>query len=108
MAMKRPQTLEAYTDLVEQALFETRDLRAIAEYDEGEGMGGALVFVDELEKELITLKAALQSGDYEFADEDLPIMAIATSQPSSVLPFWTLLKLINETHRQGLGSTDEN
>ncbi len=101
----RPRTPEEYVDLVEQALFEIEELRASAEYDMEE-MGEALGFVDELEAGVRALLESMRDGSYRFADEDLPFMRLIEPVHESLLPFKSLLKLINETHRQGLDTGD--
>lgn len=97
----RPKTANEYVELVRQALFELEDLRAAAEYD-GESMGDALAFVDDLERGVRAVYDAMAAGRYEFADEDLPFMHIVQVADDRMLPFKNLLKVINETHRQGL------
>ena len=101
----RPRTPEEYVDLVEQALFEIEELRASAEYDMEE-MGEALGFVDELEAAVRALLESMRDGSYRFADEDLPFMRLIEPVHESLLPFKSLLKLINDTHRQGLDTGD--
>ncbi len=101
----RPRTPEEYVDLVEQALFEIEELRASAEYDMEE-MGEALGFVDELEAGVRALLESMRDGSYRFADEDLPFMRLIEPVHESLLPFKSLLKLINDTHRQGLDTGD--
>ncbi|VAX10838.1 hypothetical protein MNBD_GAMMA25-2487 [hydrothermal vent metagenome] len=102
--MKRPATLEAYTDLVEQGLFEVEELRFSVEFDE-EFMEGALNFVGALEEELKQMMAALKEDRYEFVDKDLGFMSLVKNQSNMILPFKGLLNLINTTHRKGLLDT---
>ncbi len=104
--MKRPATMDAYIDLVEQGLFEVEELRFSVEFDE-EFMEGALNFVDILEQQLKDLMASLKEGHYEFADEDLPFMELVKTQSNLILPFKGLLTLINTTHRKGLEPAEE-
>jgi len=104
--MKRPTTMDAYIDLVEQALFEVDELRFSVEFDE-EFMEGALNFVGILEQQLKDLLASLKEQRYEFSDEDLPFMIIVKEQNNLILPFKGLLNLINTTHRKGLESAEE-
>jgi hypothetical protein len=44
---------------------------------------------------------AMREGRYSFGREDLPFMDIAAAHASE-MPFHTLLKQINDTHRRGL------
>jgi len=99
--MKRPNTIEDYVYLVQSALDDVIDLKMAAEYDM-EDMGEALSFVDNLETEVTKLLSELKSGNYEFKDEDLPLMSIVNAQNDLMLPFKTLFTRINATHRKGL------
>ena len=49
----------------------------------------------------------MEDGSYDFADADLPFMAIVDKQNEQVLPFKRMLRLINLTHRQGLDAGGE-
>jgi hypothetical protein len=104
--MQRPRTSEDYVELVRQSLLEVEELRQAAEYDTDE-MSAALGFLDPLEADLRALYASMEDGSYDFADADLPFMAIVDKQNERVLPFKRMLRLINLTHRQGLDSGDE-
>lgn len=99
--MKRPNTIDAYIYLVQSALDDVIDLKMSAEYDM-EDMGEALSFVDELENEVKKLLSNLKSDNYEFKDEDLPLMSIVNAQNDLMLPFKNLFLRINDTHRKGL------
>ncbi|MDH5447365.1 MAG: general secretion pathway protein GspF [Gammaproteobacteria bacterium] len=101
MAIDRPSTMEDYIELVNQALFEVDELRSSIEYDE-EFMGDALNYVESLENGLKSLYASMKSGTYQFADEDLGFMANVKKAPGIPIPFKTMLRLINQTHRLGL------
>ncbi len=104
MTIKRPQTMEAYIDLVDQAVFEAADLRAAIEYD-SEYMEGIDGFVTELENELKALLESLKDGSYSFSEEDLPFMSLVNSVNDVLLPFKYLLKQINHTHTAGLDNS---
>ncbi len=104
--MKRPATIEAYIDLVEQGIFEVEELRFSVEFDE-EFMEGALNFVDILDHQLKELLSSLKEDRYEFDDEDLPFMELVKHQSNLILPFKGLLNLINTTHRKGLETAEE-
>ena len=102
----RPKTPEEYVSLVDQALFEIEDLRMAMEYDM-DSLGGAGEFLDLLEREVKTLRAAMADGSYRFGKEDLPFMKLVESQDERLLPFKYLFATINRTHKQGL-NVDEN
>ena len=92
--------MEHLIDLVKQALDEFADLRHSAEYDT-EDMEVALGFVDPVVGQLRELLKELNSDQHEFKDEDLPFMALVNKQHDMILPFKYLLRVINQTHRQG-------
>ncbi len=101
--MKRPKTMHEYKDLIEQALIEVDELRHIINYemdDDGKEAG----FLVPLEAELNRIKEAMAMGDYEFRDEDLPIMSCLPKREFEGLPFKYLLDVVNWTHRMGLES----
>ena len=101
MAMDRPRTQQAYIGLVNQAMVNVEALRGAIKSDE-ESMGGALGVVERLDGNLRALYASLIGGSYQHADEDLDFMAVVNTAPEVWLPFKPLLRLINQTHRQGL------
>jgi hypothetical protein len=101
--MDRPKTLEAYIELVNRAMIDAEELRRAIEYDE-EYMGGAMGIAETLENNIKSLYASLIGGSYQHADEDLDFMEIVNTAPEVWLPFKPLLRLINQTHRQGLES----
>ena len=103
MAMDRPASQEAYIELVNQALMDVDDLRSSIEYDE-EFMGGAMDVTETLENSLKSLYASLSDNSHQFIDEDLDYIAVINKTPDMWLPFKPLLRLINQTHRQGLES----
>jgi len=99
--MIRARSMQEYRDLIQQALFETADLRASAEFDE-EYMGDSMTFTDPLEAALRDLEREVAQDTYVFGGEDLPFMPIVVATAPSVLPFRQLLFRINDTHRNGL------
>jgi hypothetical protein len=103
--LKTPETPEAYYDLVQQALFEMAELRESLEYDELDAnvMHTAFGVLDNIEKPLQDMAAAMRAGTYEFADADLPFIAPMRRQADRAIPFKHLLNMINSTHRLGLG-----
>lgn len=105
MKEKRASSMEQFIDLVQQAVDETNDLLAAAEYDY-EDMGMVHEFVEPLMQDLKNLQAALRDGTHAFSDEDLPFMAIVEAQNDNALPFKFLLRMINNTHRLGLAEEE--
>lgn len=98
---QRPKTPEAYVELIQQAIFEIDDLRAAVEYD-GESMGGAIEFLDELDGHMQAMRRKMEEGNYRFEDKDLPFMEVVEKSDERLLPFKYLLRMINATHRMGL------
>lgn len=107
MKEKRATTMEQFVDLVQQAVYETEELQASAEYDY-EDMGMVLEFVNPLLEELRQLQATLRDGSYTFRDEDLSFMTIVEAQHDAALPFKFLLRMINNTHRMGLAEVGDD
>ena len=104
--IKRPKTVEAYVELVNQALFETEDLRMAMEYD-AESMGN-LPYLEILEPILKDLRESMRDGSYQFENEDLSFMDIVEKESDKTMPFKFLLRMINETHRKGLDISDDD
>ena len=100
--IKRPATIEAFRELVQQALYEVEELRMSVEYDM-EFMEDALGIVEPLERNLRELLAEIDTGDYMFGEQPLAYMSFIDRQSNAILPFKSLLKQINDTHINGLG-----
>jgi hypothetical protein len=58
-------------------------------------------FLDSLQEGIGALYDAMKEGRYAFGREDLPFMDLAGKYAEEI-PFHTLLKQINETHRRAL------
>ncbi len=101
--MMRPRTLEAFQELVRQALFEIDELRAAVEYElEEEGMPAELDLLDPIRAELQSLLGRLESGGYAFGGEPLAYMGLIQRLDTPSLPIRPLLVRINDTHCHGL------
>ncbi|WP_346014587.1 hypothetical protein [Thiocystis violacea] len=92
--------MDEYVEWVRQAVFEVDDLRDCLEYA-SEDMASAPAFLDPLEAGVKAVHAAMRDGSDAFGREDLPFMDLAGKYAEEI-PFHTLLKQINETHRRGL------
>ena len=106
MSLRRAKTVDEYVEWVRQAVFEVDDLRACLEF-ELEELKQFPVFLDPLEQGIKAIYQHMLDGTYGFGREDLPFMDLA-AQFSSEIPFHTLLKQINETHRRGLDTDSED
>ena len=100
MGVRRARTSEEYIEWVKQAVFEVEDLRNCLEFDMEE-LGRFPVFLDPLEQGIKSVYQSMCEGKYSFGREDLSFMEVA-EQHAEEIPFHTLLKQINETHRRGL------
>lgn len=100
MTLRRARSAEEYIEWVKQAVFEVQDLRECLEY-ELEDMNKFPAFLDPLQESINGVYQAMAGGNYHFGREDLPFMGILARYAGEI-PFNTLLKQINETHRHGL------
>jgi hypothetical protein len=100
MSLRRARTVDEYVEWVRQAVFEVDDLRACIEF-ETEDVRQFPDFLDPLDEGIKGLHQSMLDGTYAFGREDLPFMDLA-AQFAEEIPFHTLLKQINETHRRGL------
>lgn len=106
MSLRRARNVGEYVDWVKQAVFEVGDLRDCLEY-EVEDMAKFPAFLDPLEDGIRAVYDSMKDGTYSFGREDLPFMDLATRYADEI-PFHTLLKQINETHRRGLDLEGED
>ena len=100
MSLRRAKSADEYVEWVRQAVFEVGDLRECLEY-ELEDLQRFPAFLDPLQEGIEGIYRSMEEGTYVFGREDLPFMDLA-EQYSEQIPFRTLLKQINETHRRGL------
>ena len=104
--MKRARTVDEYVALVKDALYEVDDMRAAIEYD-GEGMGDGVKIIDELEEILKEIYSSMQAGEYCWRTGDLKYMDLIRDLDDGVVPFYSLLIRINDTHKNGLEPDEE-
>ena len=103
----RARNQEEFIYLINQALDEIFDLRAAIEYDE-EFMGDAAFIVDPLEKGLQRLLNAVKAGEYTPGEGDLlDFLHVLKNTDQRAIPFWTVLKLILDTHTDGYQDAGE-
>lgn len=103
MSVQRARSAEEYADWVKQAKFEVEDLRGCLLYDMEEiGESGRFpVFLEPLAKSIDAVYQSMCNGEYTFGREDLPFAGIVDRYANDI-PFYLLLRQINETHRYGL------
>jgi len=107
MSLQRARSVEEYIEWIKQAVFEVADLRECLEF-ELEDLGRFPAFLDPLEEGIRSVYDNMCEGTYSFGREDLPFMDVADRHAEEI-PFYLLLKQINETHRKGLDvPTDED
>ena len=100
MSLRRARSADEYIDWVKQAVFEVDDLRDCLEF-EFEDLNRFPAYLDPLDRGIKDLFEAMKQGSYQFGREDLPFMDILHVYGDQI-PFATLLKQINETHRKGI------
>jgi len=100
MSLRRAKTVEEYVEWVRQAVFEVDDLRNCLEF-ELEDLNRFPAFLDPLDQGIKGVYQAMREGTYSFGRGDLPFMDLAEKYADDI-PFLTLLKQINETHRKGI------
>lgn len=106
MSLRRARTAEEYVEWVKQAVFEVGDLKDCLLY-EAEELQNFPAYIEPLESGVKGLYKSMEEGTYSFGREDLPFMEVAYQNEADI-PFHTLLKQINETHRKGLEIDEED
>ncbi len=103
MAVQRARSAEEFAEWVKQAKFEAEDMRLCLMYDQEEiGESGRFpVFLKPLSESIETIYQSMCNGEYCFGREDLPFIEILDRYANDI-PFYLLLRQINETHRYGL------
>lgn len=97
----RARTEEEFIYLINQALDEIFDLRAAIEYDE-EFMDNAAMIVEPLNNGLTRLLNAVKSGEYKTGEGDyVEFLHVLRNTDQRAIPFWSVLKLILDTHNEG-------
>jgi len=100
--MKRPKTVDEYIDLMHQAVYEVDELRSIMDEDSDE-FAPFRPYIDLLDKQLRQMYDDMLTGNYRFDPNgpELPFMDVVRKLGPR-LPFGNLLKVIDQTHREGL------
>lgn len=106
MSLRRARSADEYADWVKQALCEVGDLKDCLLY-EVEDLQHFPAYVEPLEQGVRRVYDAMVDGTYRFGREDLLFMDVLRRHERQI-PFHTLLKQINETHRKGLDVPDDD
>lgn len=107
MSLRRARTAEEYADWVKNALFEVEDLKNCLLYEAEDDMLRFPAYIEPLEEGVRQVYDAMCDGTYRFGREDLLFMEVVRRFEHEI-PFHTLLKQINETHRKGLDVPEED
>ena len=100
MSLRRARSADEYIQWVQNAVFEVYDLRNCFDFELDEG-GRYPAFLEPLDSTIKGLLEQMKQGSYQFGREDLAFMDIVHRYGDDI-PFATLLKQINETHRKGI------
>jgi len=104
--MQKPENVDDYIELIDQAIFETAELIACAN-DEGEGEAEFSLMLPafrELEAGLKALRAEIMRNEHRVGGgHDLPFMPLVQRERKQ-LPFVTLLDAINLAYKKGFRS----
>ena len=106
MSLRRARTPDEYAEWVKQAMFEVGDLKDCLLY-EMEDLQRFPVYIEPLEEGIRQVYEAMVAGSYQFGREDLMYMDVLRLYEDQI-PFHTLLKQINETHRKGLDVPEQD
>lgn len=106
MSLQRARTAEEYIEWVKQAKFEVADLKECLLFEE-EQLAHFPPYLEPLEDGVEKIYQDMCNGTYAYGREDLPFMEM-TYRYAEEIPFHTLLKQINETHRKGLDVPEQD
>jgi hypothetical protein len=100
--MKRPKTADEYIDLMHQAVYEVDEICSIMD-EESDDFAPFRPYIKLLDTQLRKMYDDMLSGAYKFDPNgpELPFMEVVR-RLGPRLPFSSLLKVIDETHRFGL------
>lgn len=96
----RATDMNAYIELLKDALYEVRDMRAAGEFDDG-FMDASAQYVEVLEPALIKILDDIENDQYALGGTALSFMPMVRGASQIILPFKPLLVRINDTHMNG-------
>lgn len=99
--MHTPTNPDEFLDLLDQALFETRDMLSVIE-SEGEDseLGGYLGLFETLEGMLVALHAEVCARRHEFGGSELAYTELARRFRGQI-PFADILDMLNQVQKDG-------
>lgn len=106
MSLRRARSADEYAEWVKQAMFEVGDLKDCLLY-EIEDLQRFPAYIEPLEEGIKQVYDAMVGGTYQFGRVDLQFMDVLRRYEDEI-PFHTLLKQINETHRKGLDVPEQD
>jgi len=103
ITIQRARSVDEYVKWIKDAMFEVDDLKAclLFDMDEAGARGSFPIWLEPLEKEVKSIHQLMVDGSYTFGREDFLFVELLEFNAHDI-PFSTLLKQINATHREGL------
>jgi len=99
--MHIPKNLDEFLDLLDQAIFETRDMLSAIESEGEDGeLGEHVGLFQTLETMLTTLHSDIGRGHHVFGGDSLAYSELLTRFRSSI-PFTDILETLNQVQRSG-------
>lgn len=100
--MEAPKTIDAFVYLIDQTLFEVKDLLSSIEYDELREYDQFVPAYQTLMEQLAQLKKTVTDGSHPFADgADLAFYELAKQNRRS-MPYYAMFEALNVAHHAGV------
>ena len=103
MVFSKPETIDEFLDIVDQAIFEIDEILLCAEDEDGTDfqLSGMVHIYEVLATELKALHEDIKRGQHNFADgADLAFMPLV-EKARNFIPFVDLLGMLNRAHKEG-------
>ncbi|NOZ11279.1 MAG: hypothetical protein GXP09_09615 [Gammaproteobacteria bacterium] len=100
--MEAPKTVDAFVDLIEQTIFEVKDLMSSIEYDELREYDEFMPAYKTLIEQLLQFKKEVTEGSHSFANgTDLAFYELAKQNRRS-MPYYMMFEALNKAHHAGV------